>query len=147
MPVGHMMRTLRDALVLCLLAAIPVGITGFLHRDLVLATPPISQGEATLEMTRQWGGRVLWLDARSQKKYEKEHVPGALSLNEDRWEDSLLPVVEGWTKDKMIVVYCNEDSCDAGEDVAARLRKEMGWTNIYVLKGGWQAWKQAQGGR
>jgi hypothetical protein len=118
-----MMRSLRDALVLCLLATIPAGITGFVHRDLVLAMPTLGQGEATLEMTRQWGERVLWLDARSQKKFEKEHVPGALSLNEDRWEESLLPVVA------------------ARESLASRWFSEP-WSSLKHVH---EAWKRARG--
>ena len=136
---------MRDAILLCLLAAIPAGITGWVyHRRPKPAVNP--EDQATLERVAKWGDRVIWLDARSQKKYEKDHVPGALPLNEDHWDELLLAVVEAWSPEKIIVVYCSEEDCDAAADVVRRLKKEMEWTDVYMLQGGWQTWKQAHPG-
>jgi len=43
-----------------------------------------------------------------------------------------------------VMVYCNSRKCHASEEVAHRLREEVGLRPVYVLRGGWEAWKGAQ---
>jgi rhodanese-related sulfurtransferase len=63
-------------------------------------------------------------------------------LNEDRWNELLPRMLETWSPDKRVVVYCNSKSCGASREVARRLRTQAGLTNVFVLKGGWEAWLQ-----
>lgn len=88
-----------------------------------------------------WGDRTLWIDARSQKEFAQHHIPKAILLNEDNWQQQLDVFLEQWDYDKIVVIYCNSDSCDASKAVALRLKQEMDdLEQIYVLKGGWQEW-------
>lgn len=83
---------------------------------------------------------MLWVDARSAAEYEAEHVPGALSLNMEEWDRLFPEFLDQWSPEKKIVVYCGAASCGLSQEVADRLRKSNIPT-VYVLKGGWEAWK------
>jgi rhodanese-related sulfurtransferase len=92
-------------------------------------------------MVHEWGDRVLWVDARTRAKYEREHIPGAILLNEDEWNTLISAFLDAWDPDVPVVVYCDGGSCDASHAVAERLRKEYPQvTKVHVLKGGWSAW-------
>jgi rhodanese-related sulfurtransferase len=96
----------------------------------------------SVEVARGWGEQALWVDARPTEEFERDHIPGAVSLNEDRWGE-MLPqfLAKDWTPEKKIVVYCSAASCNLAEDVARRLRDEAKLPNeIRILKGGWEAW-------
>lgn len=95
-----------------------------------------------VDLARSWGANALWVDARPEVDFEHDHVPGAILLNEDRWNE-LLPqfLQEHWSPEKKIVVYCSSQSCNLAGDVARRLREEAKLPNeIRVLKGGWEEW-------
>ncbi len=96
----------------------------------------------SVDLARNWGASVIWVDARPDAEFERDHVPGAILLNEDRWNE-LLPqfLQQQWSPEKKIVVYCSSQSCNLAGDVARRLREEAKLPNeIRVLKGGWEEW-------
>ena len=82
----------------------------------------------------------LMLDARSEGDFIQDHIPGALLLNEDDWEALLPEVFDAWAPGQRVVVYCGSEACQASEQVAVRLREEVGFDDVMVLKGGWDAW-------
>ena len=86
---------------------------------------------------------VLWVDARTADEFAAGHIPGALLLSEDDWEAGLLGLLDVWTPDRDIVVYCSSESCHSSQAVATRLRSELGVENVFHLEGGWEAWKEA----
>ncbi len=96
----------------------------------------------TLEEVQRFPN-VLWVDARSRRAYEAEHIPEAILLNAAEWEDLASPFLDAWDPDVPIVVYCDSESCDASSRIAERLRKEMGIGSVFVLIGGWETWKKA----
>lgn len=89
-------------------------------------------------------GTVLWLDARTRGEYVRGHIPNALLLNEDSWDDLLSEVLNVWEPGQRIVVYCGSQACQASHGVAERLRVEVGINEVYVLKGGWEIWQASQ---
>jgi rhodanese-related sulfurtransferase len=96
----------------------------------------------TVAQARAWGADAIWVDARPEEEFARDHVPGAILLNEDHWND-LLPhfLGEKWSPDKKIVVYCSTKSCNLAREVARRLREEAKLPNdIRVLDGGWEEW-------
>ena len=95
---------------------------------------------ATVAQARAWGENVIWVDARPEEEFARDHVPGALSLNEDRWNELLPQFLAVWSPGKKIVVYCSSLSCNASREIARRLRKEAQLTDVFVLEGGWEAW-------
>ena len=88
-------------------------------------------------------GSVLWIDARSDTAFAAAHIPGAVHLNEDHWETQLPGVVERWQPGVTVVVYCDHRQCQSSQQVARRLRRDLGIDTLYVLEGGWQAWQEA----
>lgn len=88
---------------------------------------------------------ALWIDARPARDYAAAHVPGALALTEDVWEEGFARLVEAWDGAASIVVYCGGEHCRASEAVALRLRRDLGFGRVFVLAGGWEAWQAATG--
>jgi rhodanese-related sulfurtransferase len=94
----------------------------------------------TVDQARTWGENVIWVDARPDDEFARDHVPSALSLNEDRWNELLPQFLAAWSPGKKVVVYCSAQSCDLAREVAQRLRKEAQVANVFVLEGGWEDW-------
>jgi len=94
----------------------------------------------TVAQARAWGGNAIWVDARPDNEFARDHVPGALSLNEDRWNELLPQFLAAWSQEKKVVVYCSSQSCNASREVARRLRNEAQLKNVFVLEGGWEEW-------
>jgi rhodanese-related sulfurtransferase len=134
---------LRQTLILLGLALLPAAGQAVYYRDKVSWQTPVAASEmVTIAQARGWGDGAIWIDARPQEEFEREHVPGALLLNEDRWNELLPQVLAVWAPEKRVVVYCSSESCGSSREIAHRLRKEAGLTNVFVLEGGWEAWKK-----
>lgn len=130
-----------EAAALIALAALPAIGEGILLRHNLSWYSPVPPGESiTVFDAIALGDSALWIDARPQDDFEREHVPGAVSLNEDHWNEMLPRILENWTPDKRIVVYCSSEGCGASREVARRLRSEAQLRNVFVLEGGWEAW-------
>jgi rhodanese-related sulfurtransferase len=135
------MRALRQALLILLAALVPAGLTAAFHpRRAAWTQDKLLPGEVELQTVLAWGSDVLWVDARSLKDYEAEHVPGAILLNLEDWEQLFPRFVDQWRPEQKVVVYCSSTSCELSHEVAERL-KANGISPVYVLKGGWEAWK------
>ena len=134
----------RQALLLLALAFVPAIVQALYLRDQVSwAAPALGKDEVEVPQAQSWGEAVLWLDARPDAQFAEAHIPNALLLNEDRWNELLPAVLAVWTPEKRIVVYCSTQACAASHGVAHRLRKEAGLSNVFVLHGGWEAWLKA----
>ena len=133
----------RQSLILVLLALLPAVVQGIYLRDKIPWQSRVAESDLVdVEKARGWGDNALWVDARPADEFERDHIPGAISLNEDRWSEQLpLFLATQWSPEKKIVVYCSAASCNLAEDVARRLREEAKLPNeIKILKGGWEAW-------
>lgn len=135
-------RALRQIAALLALALVPALVSGAFH--LVYREPEaLAENEVRLETVRTWRETVLWVDARSRAKFERDHIPDAVLLNEDEWVRLVGPFLDAWDPEKAIVVYCDGGACEASHQVARRIKTELGVENtIWVLKGGWDAWLQ-----
>ena len=132
---------LRQAILLLGLAFLPaLGQALYYGANAPWHAPAVAKDEVELAQAQAWGDTVMWVDARPDAQYEREHIPNATLLNEDRWNELLSPMLNAWAPDKRVVVYCSSQSCAASHEVARRLREEMGLTNVFVLHGGWEAW-------
>src|SRR6266480_4482142 len=94
-----------------------------------------------LDQAKSWGTNAIWVDARPDNEFEQDHVPNAILLNEDRWNELLPLFLAQWSPEKKVVVYCSTKSCNLAREVARRLREEAKLPNdIRVLEGGWEEW-------
>jgi rhodanese-related sulfurtransferase len=131
----------RQALILAALAIVPGLGQAIYFRDKVSWQSAVPASEmVTVSQARAWGGNAIWVDARPDDEFARDHVPGAVSLNEDRWNELLPPFLAVWSPEKKIVVYCSSQGCNASREVARRLRAEAQLKNVFVLEGGWEAW-------
>ena len=75
------------------------------------------------------------LDTRTDKEYKQGHIPGAVHIP----MSDIGTRAKKLRKDKEIVVYCQHGN--RGIWAIKRLMG-MGFTNLYNLKGGYNAWKR-----
>ena len=137
------MTAWKQAVALALLALLPATVAAFLHPKRPDFSNPVRAGEITIATAMRAPTDWLWIDARAASQFERDHIPGALPLNEDAWDDLLPAVLQAWPAGKPAIVYCDSRQCEASEDVAKRLR-EFGVAPVFVLKGGWAAWLAAR---
>ncbi|MGH8094901.1 MAG: rhodanese-like domain-containing protein [Chthoniobacterales bacterium] len=132
----------RQLLLLLGLAFVPAIGQAIYYRNAVSwGQPPADRALVSLAQAKSWGESVLWVDARPDEQFARGHVPGAIQLNEDRWNELLRGMLTAWSPRRKVVVYCSRKSCNASHEVAERLRKEADLTNVYVLQGGWEEWE------
>ena len=131
----------RQAITLAVLALLPAAGEAIYFQDKISWRSPIPPSESVnVDQARAWGQNAIWIDARPDEEFAHDHVPGALSLNEDRWNELLPQFLAAWSLGKKVVVYCSSLSCNASREVARRLRKEAQLPDVFVLEGGWEAW-------
>jgi rhodanese-related sulfurtransferase len=134
-------RAVWQALLLSVIAFLPAIGEAIYFRDRVSWRSPIPASElVTVARALSWGENVIWVDARPEEEFGRDHVPGAISLNEDRWNELLPQFLQNWSPEKRIVVYCSSQSCNASREVAKRLRDQAQLKNVFVLEGGWEEW-------
>jgi len=134
-------RAIKQALLLIALAFLPAGGQAVYFRGKVSWQSPIPASElVTVAQAQAWGENAIWIDARPDAEFERDHVPGAILLNEDRWNELLPQFLQNWSPEKRIVVYCSSQSCNASREVAKRLRDQARLKNVFVLQGGWEEW-------
>jgi rhodanese-related sulfurtransferase len=139
----------RQALLLVVLAFLPAIGQAIYFRDKVSWQSRVAASEmVSVAQARGWGEKAIWVDARPDDEFVQEHVPGAISLNEDRWDELLPQFLATWSQlpvspeEKYVVVYCSAQNCNLAGDVARRLRNQTNppMQNVYVLDGGWEEW-------
>lgn len=102
---------------------------------------PLLPGEIDLQaLSHHRATDILWVDARSRAKFERRHIPGAVLLNNTEWESLVAEFYDQWQPENQVIVYGEVDSDNASE-VAGRLREESAIENVWVLKGGYEAWR------
>ena len=110
-------------------------------RDKVSWQSPIPPSESvTVAQAQAWGTNVIWADARPDEEFARDHVPGAIPLNEDRWNELLPQFLATWSPEKKVIVYCSSQGCNASREVARKLRTEAQLKDVFVLQGGWEEW-------
>jgi len=130
-----------QALLLIGLAFLPAIGQAIYFRDKVSWQSPIPPSESvTVAQAQAWGANAIWADARPDEEFARDHVPGAILLNEDRWNELLPQFLATWSPEKKVVVYCSSQSCNASREVARKLRTEAQLKDVFVLQGGWEEW-------
>ena len=92
---------------------------------------------AEFDKGRRKSSAVL-LDVRMPQEFEQGHIEGAVNLNffDPNFKNQLLEL----DKDKKYYVYCKNDS---RSERAAEFLLQNDYPEVYVLKGGYMAWKEA----
>jgi rhodanese-related sulfurtransferase len=104
-------------------------------------TEPLSPGEIDFNVLSGSADLdILWVDARSKAKFKSRHIPGAVLLNNSDWESLVPTFYDRWQPGSRVVVYGEVDS-DNAHEIASRLREESMIENVWVLRGGYEAWR------
>jgi len=88
------------------------------------------------------GKEAVFIDARSEEEYEKGHVPGAMLVNVDNFDEKISAMTVVLPYDTMVITYCSGSGCESSLEVAGLL-KDAGYLRINVFYGGWQLWKNS----
>lgn len=86
--------------------------------------------------------RALFIDARPRNEYAQGHIQGALSLPWQELDHYLPEIAEHLETDKIIVAYCDGETCDLSH-LLALFFKDMGFEDVRVLVNGWSIWQEA----
>src|SRR3954469_19985373 len=117
-----MRRVFREVAILALLALLPALVSGAVQLQWRTVAAP-KEGEVSVALAKQWGAKVLWVDARSRAKFERKSIPEAVLLNADEWEALVAKFLDEWDPDKATVVY-GDGTSDNALQVAQRLKEE-----------------------
>ena len=104
------------------------------------------QGVKTVNLAQAYAlfqpGQALFIDARPADEFAELHIPKALNIPPDLVEAGLPGKVASLAKDREIVVYCGQVSCDLALKVAEKLQT-LGFTRVMAYVGGFRAWDEA----
>ncbi len=78
---------------------------------------------------------VIVVDVRATEDYRKGHIPGAISLPREQWNNP-----RGLRRDKTNVLYCYSQVCHLAPNIAVSLAED-GYP-VMELEGGFEGWKQ-----
>jgi len=129
-------RGVKQAVILLVAAGLPAVVASLLFKG-----EAAGDGEMLLAVALRHQPPPLWIDARPAAEYDRERVPGALALRQEEWETLVPQVLARWQPEQTALVYCDSAGSQASREVAERLR-EYALGPVYVLHGGWKAWKQ-----
>lgn len=92
------------------------------------------------------GAKILWVDARLRKDWEKTGLPGSVLWNLDPAED--MQAFEAETAMRImetprVIVYCGDENCGLSRQIAERIRGLQLGAEVSVLRGGWRALDEA----
>ncbi len=86
------------------------------------------------------GDRFHLVEVLSPDAYEKDHIPTAINIPlNDEFADSVQHAIPD--KNGEIVVYCQNEQCDASPKAARKL-EELGYTRVFDFEGGKDEWRQ-----
>ena len=104
------------------------------------------QGVKTINLAQAYAlfqqGQALFIDARPGDEFAELHIPKALNITPEMVAAGLAEKVAGLARDREIVVYCGQVSCDLALKVAEELQA-LGFTRVTGFVGGFKAWDEA----
>lgn len=92
----------------------------------------------------EWGGDVIWVDARADEEREKV-FPDALIIREACADEDLGTMMvlktlfEAKGKGVKVVVFCQSDGCGSSKYVREKIMESEAHDEVYYLHGGWKA--------
>jgi rhodanese-related sulfurtransferase len=96
----------------------------------------------TQAMTYFQTHNTIFLDARLEGDYKAGHIPKALNLPFEEFEQYYPKIEPLLSNDKNIITYCDGTECETSLFLA-RLLKERGFKNLKIFFGGWNEWNKA----
>ena len=82
---------------------------------------------------------VAVVDVREDREWNLGHLPGALHMSRGTLEGKIEQTIP---RDRQVVLYCAGGNRSA---LAADMLRQMGYTNVSSMSGGFKAWVDAGG--
>ena len=105
----------------------------------------LKPGEVCLQQISP-DAKVLWVDARSRKDWEKNGLLGSVLWNLDPGEDMQVfeaDVAMRIMETPQVIVYCGDENCGLSHQIADKIRSLQLGADVSVLRGGWRALNEA----
>lgn len=96
---------------------------------------------AAQEYVAQHDNAVI-MDVRTPAEFDMSHVTGAINVSVQ--DDDFETMVAGLDKDKTYLVHCTRNPGNGRSSRALETLQNLGFKNLYSLKGGYIAWKEAE---
>ena len=93
---------------------------------------------ATVRSTLETPGAAAVIDVREQDEYVQGYIPGATWIPRGFLEQKIEDAVPN--RDALVLLYCASGNRSA---LAARSLRELGYTNVKSVAGGFTAWKRS----
>lgn len=110
----------------------PKDAADFFRKKLIFTLGPM---DIDLARKKNQMTNFVLIDVRAAEDYNKEHIPGAVSLPEDLW-----PTLKGLSKEKLNVLYCYAQTCHLAAR-AALYFAEKGFP-VSEMEGGFKDYKE-----
>jgi rhodanese-related sulfurtransferase len=138
------MNKIRILILMFALPLIPAALNAWLNP----MAPPwnamqLAEGEITLQHLLDWEDDYILVDARASENYATGHMPQAINVSGSEFDTQMMPLLDQWTPERPVVVYCDSRQCGSSAEIAARLRQDFQMDKVFVLKGGWESWIEA----
>lgn len=109
----------------------PEKAKAYFEQKLAFTTGPV-------ELTKWIKSRednLVVVDVREAEDYAKSHIPGAINLPRDKWQNP-----QGLSREKTNVVYCYTQQCHLAAN--ACLQFATAGYPVMELEGGFEAWRE-----
>lgn len=83
---------------------------------------------------------TLIIDVRIVESYNQGHIPGAVSMPLNEFDQIIDKFIKSTPPDTALIVYCSRLECSDSHTFALRLENN-GFTNITIYKGGMMEWE------
>jgi rhodanese-related sulfurtransferase len=93
-------------------------------------------GPVELDRMLKAGDNIIVVDVREAEDFAKGHIPWALSLPQERWDD-----LEGTNRDKTHIFYCYTQACHLAAQACVKFANRN--YQVMELEGGFAGWKAA----
>ena len=81
------------------------------------------------------GEDVAIIDVRASKDFKRGHIPGAISLPQEKWSG-----MAGLRRNTMNIIYCYSQTCHLGANAAMQFAAK-GYS-VMEMDGGFASWKE-----
>ena len=111
---------------------------------LLYKSPDLQSGsrltpEQTFQLYRN--GRALFIDTRYREEYASGHIKNAVNLPANSSRDEIMVFIKPLPKNKIIVTYCSNPSCNSSRRLAGFL-SYRGYEKVYEFLAGFEEWEQ-----
>ena len=86
---------------------------------------------------------AVFVDARAREDYRQGHIPGAVNLPDQQFDEFFGPFFEKIDPERFLITYCEGEHCPLSGSLAEKLR-EAGYDKVFVLQDGWGHWQRRE---